>query len=91
MADITVRLNRREIAKLGDDSAVGQAMRPRAEQILARARGKAPEWLDAKWYTKAGKGPRGAFAQAIAQGDGAVRAEYGGQFTRASAMFRSST
>jgi hypothetical protein len=93
MADrIEVRMvvDQRAVRDLGNESEVGVAMRPRAEQILASARMRAPSWLNADWYVKAGKGPQGAFAQAIAKGEGAVLAEYGGLYTPASAMFRSS-
>lgn len=78
------------IRELGRTSEVGLLMRPAAEMLLVRAQAKRPEWLQALWFTKAGEGPRGSFAQAIARGDGAVIAEYGGRWTPPYAMFRSS-
>lgn len=95
MADVTVRLNRRKIEELGSSSAVGHVLlRPRAERIMARARPKAPKMIEgAIWYVKAGKakrGRRGAFAQVVVEHERAILAEYGGRYTRPSAMLRSS-
>jgi hypothetical protein len=61
-----------------------------AQSVLPRARAKAPGWLHAQWLTRAGVGPKGAFGQAIARGNLAVMAEYGGRRSPAYAMFRSS-
>ena len=66
--------------------ALGQV----AQSVLPRARAKAPSWLQARWLTRAGVGPNGAFGQAIARGELAVLAEYGGRTSRPYAMFRSS-
>jgi hypothetical protein len=85
-----VRLDQKAIDALGDDPAVAQQLRPRAQSILVGARGKTPSWVDATFFVKAGVGPRGAFAQAIGRGSGIVLAEYGGRNSPAHAMFRSS-
>jgi hypothetical protein len=81
------------VRELGTKSEVGVSMRPAAERILRAARSKAPSWFmenQPTWYVKGGKGPQGAFAQAVARGDGAVLAEFGGRYTAPSFMFRSS-
>jgi hypothetical protein len=76
--------------ELAKDPALGEQLRPAANAILARAQGKAPSWVQAAWYVRAGSGPRGAFAQAVGRGSGIVLAEYGGARSPAYAMFRSS-
>lgn len=87
---VRVKADKQGIARLAETSEVGNLMRPTAETILARAQPKAPPWLQADWFVKAGQGPRGSFAQAIARGDGAIIAEYGGRWSEPFAMFRSS-
>jgi hypothetical protein len=61
-----------------------------AQGVVSRAQPKAPSWLEASWGVKAGVGPRGAFAQAVAQGSGTVAAEFGGQHVPVYAYLRSS-
>lgn len=85
-----ITINQTEIDKLKKDAAVAQQMRPAAEAVLGRARSKAPSWLEAEWFVKAGVGPRGAFAQAVARGSGATLAEFGGARSQAYAYMRSS-
>ena len=87
---VRVKADKRGIAQLADTSEVGNLLRPTAESVLMRAQPKAPSWLQADWFVKAGRGPRGSFAQAIARGDGAIIAEYGGRWSEPYAMFRSS-
>lgn len=56
-----------------------------AETILTRAEANAPSWVMATATSRVqvGVSSRGAFAQAIIAGSGAVAAEYGGTRTRA--------
>ena len=82
------------IEDMTKQSDVGHlALRPEAEKVLTSARGRAPSWSATqqwRWWTKAGKGPQGAFAQAIVTGSGTQLAEWGGARSRPYAMLRSS-
>ena len=88
------------IEDMTKQSDVGHlALRPEAEKILVRARPKVPVWTDKngspiagqwRWWVRGGKGPQGAFAQAIVTGSGTQLAEFGGARSRAYAMLRSS-
>ena len=82
------------IKALENDSAVGhRALRPEAQKVLDAARTRSPTW-DAvsswRFWVRGGKGPNGAFAQAIITGSGAQLAEFGGSRSPAYAMLRSS-
>jgi hypothetical protein len=82
------------IKDLEHSSAVGHlALRPVAGEILEDARTRAPNW-DAvatwRWWIRGGKGPQGAFAQAIVTGSGTLLAEFGGSRSPAYAYLRSS-
>lgn len=84
-------LNRPGIARLERDRQVAAQLRPKAEQILGRARSGAPSWEAAAswtWWTRHGVGPQGAFSQAVATGSGTVAAEYGGIRSRPYAFMR---
>lgn len=85
-----ISLNGAAIRSLENDEGLADQLEPAADQILSRARGKTPSWVQAKFYTRSGVGPQGAFAQAIGRGSGIVLAEYGGSRSPAHAMFRSS-
>lgn len=85
-----IRISQKFIDDLESSPEVAGALGQVAQDVLPRARAKAPSWLQAQWLTRAGVGPRGAFAQAIARGSGAVLAEYGGRGRAPRAMFRSS-
>lgn len=76
---------------LADDQSVAELLEPTAERIAGSAQSKLPSWVQpAYFFTHAGVGPRGAYAQAIGRGSGIVLAEYGGRRSPAHAMFRSS-
>lgn len=85
-----VRVSRRFVDDLANSNEIAGELGVVAQEILPKARAKAPSWLQALWLTRAGVGPNGAFAQAIARGELAVMAEYGGSRSPAYAMFRSS-
>lgn len=83
-------LNTAAIRSLENDEDLADQLEPAAEDILSRAQPKTPSWVQATYYTRAGVGPQGAFAQAVGRGSGIVLAEYGGSRSPAHAMFRSS-
>lgn len=85
-----VQLNDSAIRNLEQDERLAQQLRPTAENILGRARSKAPHWIQAAWFVRTGVGPRGAFSQAVARGSGTILAEYGGRNSPAYAYMRSS-
>lgn len=82
------------IEALKSDSAVGhRALRPEAQKVLDASRGRVPSWdVVPSWrfWVKGGRGPSGAFAQAIITGSGVQLAEFGGTRSRPYAMLRSS-
>lgn len=84
------RINQSAIDDLMESPELVADLGEAAEGILTKARGRAPSWLDAQWLVRAGVGPNGAFAQAIARGSGAVIAEYGGSRSPAYSYMRSS-
>lgn len=84
-----IRLKRDGIRELEHDADVATALRPHAEDVLGRARRKAPSWLTAQWFVRQGVSKRGAFAQAIARGSGTILAEYGGSRSHAYRYMRS--
>lgn len=85
-----IRIKRDGIRELEHDPDVATALRPHAEDALARARRKAPSWLTARWFVRQGVSKQGAFAQAIARGSGTILAEYGGSRSTAYSYMRSS-
>lgn len=87
---MNVNLNPAGIAELTENEQLAKQLLPAAQKILGKAQRRAPHWLDPQWFVRAGVGPRGAFAQAVARGSGTELAEYGGSRSPAYAYMRSS-
>jgi hypothetical protein len=88
-----VVLNQAAIRELENDRKLADELRPSAAKVMSRAQGRAPRWpvtASWVWFTRAGVGPQGAYAQAIVRGSGTVAAEYGGSRSPAYAFLRSS-
>jgi hypothetical protein len=83
-----IRINQAGIRELEESPEIVGQLGQIAQSKLPAARAAAPRWLEAQWLVRAGVGPRGAFAQFIARGSGAVLAEYGGQNSPAYAYIR---
>ena len=79
-----INLNRSAIKELADSDAVVDALGQVAQKVTARI--QAPSRMSK--YTRAGKSDKGAFAQSVVRGPGAVAWEYGSRYNPPAGQIR---